>query len=210
MHNLYKQGMLHRYSPAKRLYIIMDNCSGQNKNKHVRLAAYLLEMEYFRTVEFSFYVRGHTKNAGDQLFNQMKIRFHKEQVHSYSVALKVLSSQPSASMIDATEDMFKDYGNMLDQFNCNSEIGTIRINHIFKVDLKDSNMEMQCSTYDGSSTVRQLMLKRGAKFGPERLDEMKVFEGPVITCNQAGRALQQMASIRGSTILGRYVPKTIG
>jgi hypothetical protein len=146
----------------------MDNCSGQNKNNHVlRLAAYLVEMKFFRSVEFIFYVRGHTKTACDRLFNQMKIRFHKDQVHSYRVALDVLNNQPNVTMIDATEEMFKDYRKMLDTFYCNFEPGTIRVNHIVKVDDMDGEMEMQCYTHDDSACVRQPMLKRGAKVGVE-------------------------------------------
>jgi hypothetical protein len=156
MHNLHHRGMLKRYSPAERLKIIMDNCGVKNKNNHVLcLAACLVEMKYFRNVEFLFYVRGHTRNACDRLFNQMKIRFHKDQVHSYRMALKILNSQPNVSMIDVNQDMFKYYGKMLDSFYSNFEPGTIRINHIFKVDMiDDTDLEMQCSTHDRYSVVR--------------------------------------------------------
>jgi hypothetical protein len=45
-----------------RLSIIVDNCSGQNKNKMVlRLALYLVEQGYFKNVEFIFYIRGQKK-----------------------------------------------------------------------------------------------------------------------------------------------------
>jgi hypothetical protein len=58
MHNLHRRGMLQQYSSAKQLSIIMDNCSGQNKNNHVlHLAACLMEMRFFRSVNFIFYVR---------------------------------------------------------------------------------------------------------------------------------------------------------
>jgi hypothetical protein len=126
MHNLHRRGMSQRYSPAERLKIIMDNCGGQNKNNHViRLAAYIVEMKYFRNVEFAFYVR--------------------VQVHSYHMALKILNSHTNVSMIDATQDMFKYYGNMLDSFYSNFELGTIRINHIFNIDMiDDTALEMQC------------------------------------------------------------------
>ncbi len=67
--------------PGKRLSIIMDNCRGQNKNKYVlRLALLLAELKYFLTVELIFYIRDHTKNACDRLFNQLKKRWHKRQV----------------------------------------------------------------------------------------------------------------------------------
>jgi hypothetical protein len=45
-----------------RLSIVMDKCGGQNKNKMVlRLATYLVEKQQFKTIEFIFYIRGHTK-----------------------------------------------------------------------------------------------------------------------------------------------------
>jgi hypothetical protein len=147
---------------VERLVIIMDNCSVHNNNNHVlQLAAHLVDMKFFRNVEFVFYVRGHTKNACDWLFNQMKIRYHKYQVNSYCVALNVvLNSQPRVTMIDVTEETFKDYGKMLDTFYCNFEAVTIRIIHIFKVDMREeTSFEMQCSTPDGSSMMGKSMLK---------------------------------------------------
>jgi hypothetical protein len=60
-------GWLIRDRCGGRLSIVMDDCGGQNKNKMVlRLAVYLVEMNYFKQVEF-FFARGHTKNVCDQL-----------------------------------------------------------------------------------------------------------------------------------------------
>jgi hypothetical protein len=68
---------------AKHLSFIMDNCSGQNKNGHVlRLALWLVEVGYFQTVEFIFYVRGYTKNLCDRMFNLLKKRYHQSQIYS--------------------------------------------------------------------------------------------------------------------------------
>jgi hypothetical protein len=115
MHNLHHRGMLQWYSPAERLPVVMDNFSGKNKNNHIfHLAAYLLKMKFSCSIEFIFFVLGHTKNARDRLFNQMMIRFHEDQVHSYHVALDILNIQLNVAIIDVTEDMFKDFGNMLD------------------------------------------------------------------------------------------------
>jgi hypothetical protein len=81
MKGLADLGWLKQDCPGKRLSIIMDNCGGQNKNKYVlRLALLLAELKYFLTVELIFYIRGHTKNACDRLFNQLKKRWHKRQV----------------------------------------------------------------------------------------------------------------------------------
>ena len=46
------------------LNVFFDNCPGQNKNNHVlQLVPYLVEMEAFQTVNFTFLIAGHTKNA---------------------------------------------------------------------------------------------------------------------------------------------------
>jgi hypothetical protein len=191
MYNSHHRGMLQRYSPAERLTIII--CGGQNKNNHVpRLTAYLVEMKYFRNVEFVSYVWGHTTNACDRLFNQMKIRFHKDQMHSYHMTLKILISQPNVSIIDATQEMFKYCGKMFGSFYSNFEPGTIIINHIFKVDMiDDTALEMQCVTHDGSSVVRQSIIKQGATLGQERLDLLKSY--PLETLKPPGlRAITQV------------------
>jgi type VI protein secretion system component VasA len=87
------------------------------KNNHVlRLAAYLIEMKFFLEVEFVFYVRGHMKNACNRMFNQMSIRFHKQDIFTQKQALDTLGNQDNDTMIDATEGMFKNYGVLLEPF----------------------------------------------------------------------------------------------
>jgi hypothetical protein len=77
MQDLFDNFWLRKGKPGKKLTVAMDNCGGQNKNNIVlRLAPYLVEMGYFKTVVFAFYVRGHTKNARDRTFNQMKLKYH--------------------------------------------------------------------------------------------------------------------------------------
>jgi hypothetical protein len=59
----------------------MDNCGGQNKNNMVlRLAPYLVEAGYFKTVRFCFFIVGHTKNACDRWFNTLKMLYRKQNV----------------------------------------------------------------------------------------------------------------------------------
>jgi hypothetical protein len=67
----------------------------------------------------------------------MKIRFHKDQVHSYCVALEILDEQPNVHIINETKEVFKDFGKMLDSFHSTFENGTIRVNCIFKVDKEE-------------------------------------------------------------------------
>jgi hypothetical protein len=71
MKDLFDKFWLLKGTPGKKLTIAMDNCGGQNKkNVVLSLDVYLIEMLYFLTVEFVFYIHGHTKNACDRMFNR--------------------------------------------------------------------------------------------------------------------------------------------
>jgi hypothetical protein len=126
--------------PAKRLTIAADNCSGQNKNNMVlRLANYLVEKGYFEEVEILFYVRGHTKNACDRMFNIMKLNFHKKNIFTFCYEnepdnlLGVLGRSDSVTVIKVTADMFKDWDKHLNRLYKRLKDGTILINHVFHV-----------------------------------------------------------------------------
>ena len=59
---LKKKGWLNWQKTGKELNILLDNCGGQNKNNFVLwLANLLVECKFFKTVNFIFYVKGHTK-----------------------------------------------------------------------------------------------------------------------------------------------------
>jgi hypothetical protein len=78
MRGLQDLGWIKRNHMGKQLQIIMDNCGGQHKNKlALGLALMLVELQHFHVVELLFYIRGHTKNACNRLFNQLKKRWHK-------------------------------------------------------------------------------------------------------------------------------------
>ena len=65
MKYLFDRGLLDGRQHYK-LTIIMDNCSGQNKNKMViRLAPYLTIKKHFEHVSILFLIAGHTKNTAD-------------------------------------------------------------------------------------------------------------------------------------------------
>ena len=61
-----------------------DNCTGQNKNNTVlKLLIFLVEMRYFKRVNFYFLVVGHTKNAADHLFNALKFLYRKDNIYTF-------------------------------------------------------------------------------------------------------------------------------
>ena len=101
--------------PMKELNIIMDNCAGQNKNKMVlRLAAYLVELNYFTTVNFVFYVVGHTKNPADRLFNLAKSNIRQQNVYTMELFLKYMNDSEYVKAIECFESDFLDWNTYLD------------------------------------------------------------------------------------------------
>jgi hypothetical protein len=86
--------------PANYLTVIFDNCGGKNKNNVVlHLAPYLVEKVFSKEVAIAFYVLGHTKNACDRLLNQLKLRYHKQNVYTVHQVINVLNSQPNVTGI---------------------------------------------------------------------------------------------------------------
>ena len=70
---LHELNLLRENSVGGELNIIFDNCLGQNKNNTVlKLATWMMAMNYFKEVNFLFLVVGHTKNSADRLFNCLK------------------------------------------------------------------------------------------------------------------------------------------
>jgi hypothetical protein len=125
-------------STGKQLTITLDNCGGQNKNNFVlHLAPWLVETKLFKKVEIIFYVRGHTKNACDRLFNQLKLRYHKHQTYKMKQMIELLNSSPNMTFKEASAEDFMDYGAMLDKYYKKFPAGKIQNNHVFWV--KDSD-----------------------------------------------------------------------
>ena len=123
-------GWLIRDRCGGRLSIVMDNCGGQNKNKMVlRLALYLVEMKYFKQVEFIFFVRGHTKNVCDRLFNLLKIRYHKANVYTMDMLHEVCNSLDDVTFFTMSSNVFFYYDDMLNNFYKPFKSGTIQVNH---------------------------------------------------------------------------------
>jgi hypothetical protein len=145
---------------GKRPTIAMDNCGGQNKNNHVlHLAPYLVEMGFSHEVEFVFYIRGPTKNACNQLFNQMKLRYHTQDIFTSDHALEVLDKQDNVMAVDAAEEIFKNYWKFLDKHYNNFKTGSIK-KYIFRVNDHDSSLGMTCATHESTPEVIQPMLKK--------------------------------------------------
>jgi hypothetical protein len=122
--------ILQEGSMGKELNVVFDNCPGQNKNHHVIwLVPYLVEMGYFRTVNFIFLVVGHTKNAADRRFNNLKMAYRKSNVYTFNQLLEVCGKSPHVTVVPVVDGDFKDYETFLGLFY--GRLVGIKKGHVF-------------------------------------------------------------------------------
>jgi hypothetical protein len=134
---------------GKELNVVFDNCGGQNKNNFVLLLVpYLVEMGYFKSVNFIFLVVGHTKNAADRLFNLLKMIYRRSNVQTFGSLLGVCGKSPHVTPIAVVDGDFQDYSIFLLEFY--NTIKDIREQHIFSCSVQS----------DGSiyNPLKQLLL----------------------------------------------------
>ncbi len=81
---LQQLNILHNDSVGGELNIMIDNFLGQNKNNTVlRLAAWMMAMNYFKEVDFIFLVVGNTKNAAHRLFDSVKDEYCLQNLFTF-------------------------------------------------------------------------------------------------------------------------------
>jgi hypothetical protein len=135
---------------GKELNVVFDNCGGQNKNNFVLLLVpYLVEMGYFKSVNFIFLVVGHTKNAADRLFNLLKMIYRRSSnVQTFGSLLGVCGKSPHVTPIAVVDGDFLEYSVFLLEFY--NSIKDIREQHIFSCSVQS----------DGSiyNPLKQLLL----------------------------------------------------
>jgi hypothetical protein len=154
MLHLHDKNLLNSNDPIGVLNIVMDNCSGQNKNKMVlRLANYLVEMGYFKEVNFCFLVVGHTKNHADRLFNLAKLSIRSTNVYCMKDFLFLISKNEHIHAVHVHADNFFEWGKYLDElyhnfdkpgvkkwqlFQCNSDL---KVDGIYATTFKTSALD---------------------------------------------------------------------
>jgi hypothetical protein len=159
--------LLHRYidtkygfdarNPKKKLSIVMDNCSGQNKNNTVlHFLSWLVEQAYFEEMQFAFFVVGHTKNVANRLFNILKILYRNLNIFSMKMLIAALNTADQPISESVTHEVFKDYDKMLDRIY--KDLDSVKKWQIFKsskalgpgkIEFSSSNLEgAKCEAFD--------------------------------------------------------------
>ncbi len=145
------------------MWIKCSLCTGFSDVRFVYVPTYkpyLVELKFFNKVEFVFYVRGHTKNDCDHLFNQLKLRWHKTNTYTMEQMVDCLNTQPHVTFVEVKADIFKDYGTLFSSFYNQFPPGSIQKNHIFWVDSTNSTTMMMKISHDVQSTVRHNLKKK--------------------------------------------------
>ncbi len=80
---------LHKESLPPVLYVQMDNCAGQNKNRYVlAFLSLLVELGIFKKVKVSFLMVGHTHEDVDQFFSRISSWLSKHNVPTLDALMK--------------------------------------------------------------------------------------------------------------------------
>ena len=115
MKYLFDRGLLDGRQQYK-LTIIMDNFSGQNKNKIViRLTPYLTMKKHFERVSILFLVAGYTKNTADRLFNLSKKDHRSQNVFSLTELITVCNINQYVSAYKCVWTDFYDWNIFLNK-----------------------------------------------------------------------------------------------
>ena len=138
MKHLHDKDIIKQGRTGKKLSLVFDNCGGQNKNNGViHLCNYLVELKYFEEVEVVFFIRGHTKNHCDHMFNAMKRTYRKDNVYTFSDLYEAWDvSSDNVTVVPVTANDFFAYDEYLDGLYIPIYDSELKKNHIYsaKVD----------------------------------------------------------------------------
>jgi hypothetical protein len=153
---------------AQELNVIMDNCFGQNKNKMVlRLAPLLVELGFFKRVNFIFLIVGHTKNICDRMFNIAKLLYRGKNMYTLAEIIATVGKHAQVTVHIITPEIFKDFDLFNNQFFRGFEKIGVAKWHVFTCELNDKQepvMTFEESNLDDALVESMNMHKRSNKF----------------------------------------------
>lgn len=161
--DLYDRGWVdEKKGPRGELTIIMDNCTGQNKNKMVmRMAALVHELGLYKKINIAFLVAGHTKNICDRLFNLLKLVYRKCNIYSFEQLINVLNEADDVTAVRTGPSDFFDWDTFEDTIYRQLTTGTVTRSHMFLFDnQKPGILRTQDTAEDSSHWNEQQLVKR--------------------------------------------------
>ena len=123
--------------PLLELNLVMDNCSGQNKNRHVlRLLSLLVQRGVAMTVNAIFLVRGHTKNPCDRMFNLLKMQTREDNIYTPPMLFDALNTQKGVRAVTFSD--FFDWDSFENE-HMRVNVPKVKSFHLFTVDKNDND-----------------------------------------------------------------------
>jgi hypothetical protein len=110
----------------------------------LKLAAWLMAMGYFKSVQFILLVVGHTKNAADRLFNSLKLEYRKENLFMFDDLARTLDQSATVTVHRTVANDVLDYEKLLDGMY-RKLAGQIKQNQSFSGDDDGSEMMIRKS-----------------------------------------------------------------
>ncbi|KAG3111738.1 hypothetical protein PI125_g8848 [Phytophthora idaei] len=129
------------------LTVYTDNCGGQNKSNHViHFFLALVHQGLFDAVDFKFFVRGHTKNACDRGFGQIRNRMARVDCWTVDDVVKNVAAAANSSVVNRVtveDNIFRDFKTVLSELF--KPLSAVQKYHIFSAN-KDSSGVITCRT----------------------------------------------------------------
>jgi hypothetical protein len=116
---------------------------------------YLVKLKICRIARAIFLVKGHTKNDCDRMFNLMKYDYRKVNCYTPPELLTILNRHPQVTAIPLQKQHFLNWDKLENKMI--AKVDDILKNHIFTVDIADSN-RMSIQEYNGAGVETQLLV----------------------------------------------------
>jgi hypothetical protein len=189
----------------KELNIVMDNCSGQNKNRYVlRLAPLFVELRYYKKVNIIFLVAGHTKNAADRLFNLLKTIYRKSQVYTMEQLQEILDENQYVECVKVGKQDFVDFGKFEDKIYKHSPLtGNTKKFQLFYSHDGDMGALFGKDTCSASTSFR-MDLKKGKE--AERQNILKDFDFEMLDRLDDVEGIRRIKQVELYTKWRKHVP----
>ncbi len=131
-----------------------------------------MAMNYFKLVNFTFLVVGHTKNAAEGLFNSLKTEYLLQNLFTFQDLLEALNRSPMVTVHPASPEDFLDYVKIMNYLYW-PLAGIVKKNHIFScMDDRSQMRLLQSNLEEHNKFVFNLWKRTTSKLSRAEIDEI--------------------------------------
>ncbi len=117
-------------------------------------------MNYFKEVNFIFFIVGHTKNAADCLFYSLKDEYRRQNLFTFQDPVETLNKLLVVTVHPASSEDFLDYKKLMSSLFW-TLVGNIKKNHIFSSNDNGSQIMLRQSNLPEYQEFVLYLRKRG-------------------------------------------------